>query len=204
MDTDSEAIALYRSLDLDPTEPAKLRVIAHRLLGEGSVRVVHAVSLPGDAALARVGDSWRVYLRRGLSTEQAKFGLAHELAEWHLRQLDYQEHDIEDVADRLAAALVAPAPAFRRLVRTGGDWLAVAQRLQSTESLVALRYGEVIGEPLALVARRVRVRGPETFVWPPEDVIRRAARRKQPGLGLRRAALRDDPHRVVLFAEEAV
>lgn len=172
--------------------------LARRLLGAQAVLAVHAQALPGDAALARVGDEWRIYYRRALSWERREFAIAHELAEWHLRHEDYREPDVEQVADRLAAALVAPRERFARLLREDRRFPVVARQLRATESLCVLRAGEVTGEPLALVAERVRVRG-EPWGWPEtEEEIRRLVVLPRAPRGLARARLRDDPRRVVL------
>ena len=102
----------------------------------------------------------------------------------------------------LAAALLAPRPAFLRARRDlGEDLRAVAERFTMTQTGVALRRGEVLGTPLAVIApARVRVRGPEAWVWPPESTLRAWARR--PLAGLKKTRLTDDPRRVVLEADD--
>lgn len=63
---------------------------------------------------------------------------------------------------------------------------------------MALRIGEVTGEPIALVSRKaVRVRGDE-WGWPSEEEIRRLSRGDLPP-ELRAVRLTDDPKRVFLF-----
>jgi len=153
----------------------------------------------GDAVLARVGSVWRVYLRPRLPPERARFALAHELAEWWLRRTGYAGERVEDVANHLGAALVAPRSRVVRLVRARPTFAELASELEATESLAALRVGEVTGEPLALVSPAlVRVRG-EPWAWPPEDELRRARRGDVPR-GLVKVSL-EERGRVVLRAE---
>jgi hypothetical protein len=65
------------------------------------------------------------------------------------------------------------------MVRAGSSIADLAAQFEATESLVALRVGEATGEPIALVARSVRVRG-EPWEWRPEPALRRALRGDAP------------------------
>lgn len=200
-DIEGTAEAMYRAAGLDPREGASPLALARRLLGPGAVFSYHAASLAGDGQLSRHGDRWRIAIRSGLSPARRRWAIAHELAEWCLTLARYQEPDVEQMADALAAALLAPRQAFLRVLREDGQRLPLlAARFESTESFAALRIGETTDQPLALVAPRrpVRVRGAE-FVWPSEAEIRAmAAGRLAPGLA--RTKLRDDPRRVVIRA----
>jgi hypothetical protein len=174
--------------------------LVHGLLGYGTVRRVHASALPGDAALVRVHQERRIYVRACLARHRRDFAVLHELAEWHLEREDYQGSDREDVADALAAALLTPRRSFAAALRHHGpSFPKLAQHFKSTESLVALRYGEVTLEPLALVAKRVRVRG-QGWVWPSEYELQRVAR-GQKSSGIRSIRLHDDTRRVALLCQ---
>lgn len=199
-DIEGTADALYRAAGFDTTEPIAPMRLARSLLGDGAVLTVRNVSLPGDAVLVRVGADWRIYLRAGASLERRRFAVAHELAEWHLARTGYRENDREEIADALGAALLAPRQLFLRFQRhTGARWPALAHALATSETCVALRHGEVTGEPLAVVApRTLRVRG-DDFVWPDAEQLRRLVAGRLPE-GLRRDRLRDDPRRVVVRA----
>jgi hypothetical protein len=177
--------------------------IARRWLGPGSVELVPRYRMRTPARLARVGDEWRIFVREGLSPQEANFAVGHELGEHWLKREGYDGEDLEQAANYIGAALVAPRPTFVTAVRElGEDWTALSQRFVSTESLVVLRWGEIRCEPLALVSPAlVRVRGPESFVWPEEPTIRRWANGR-PGPGLRKARLADDRRRVVLKVED--
>lgn len=176
--------------------------LARALLGPDAIvrgpRPLHA-----PAALVRVGDAWRIILSRSLLPLYALFAVGHELGHWLLARHGYDGDDEERAADYLGAALLAPRRAFLAARRALGDDLpALADALSMTETGAALRLGEVLGVPLAVVApARVRVRGPKEWVWPDEGTLRRWARRPAPGV--RKTKLRDDPRRVMLGVEDA-
>lgn len=171
--------------------------LARRLLGPGSVQIVPRSALRSLGALTRTGDRWRVALRRGLPPELIGHVVGHELAHWagrrHGVQLD------EDDCNWIGAALVVPKRCVRgALLDHVSD---LAREVHTTQSLVALRVGEALEVPLALVAPlRIRVRGPEEWHWPDADTIRRWARR--PVDMVRPIRLSDDSGRVVVVARE--
>ena len=199
-DADGEAEQLYREAGFDYSEPVRPARIAEVLLGPGCVHRMPPGGVRAFGTFALVHGQPRIYVRSG-PRHEVDFRIAHELAEWHLHRAQYVGGDIEDRANAIAAAVVAPRRAFRRAVAALGadDYARLAFAFRSTQSLVALRRGEVLGDPIALVTPPlVRVRGPEEFVWPEESVLRRAARGGRPGL--RRTKLTDDPRRVILAA----
>lgn len=185
----------------DDDDVPRLGQLATALLGAGAIE--YAPQLRGDGALARVGDQWRVYLRRGLTIERRAFALSHELAEWWLRVRErYDGEDVEIAANYIAAAIMAPRRAFARALRAHGhDFAELAADFRTTETHVALREAELVRMPRAVVTPAlVRVRGPEAWVWPEEAVVRRWARGPAPRL--RKVRLSDDPRRVVLDADD--
>jgi hypothetical protein len=188
-----EAAAIFRAARADPAKPPPPQTLVTRLLGIGSVRVVPASVLPVGGAIARVGDRWRVYLRAGIPSRQARFTVLHELAHWALGS-----SATEDECDALAARLLAPREAFElAMKREGKSFTRLARWFGCTETFAALRYGEVTDEPLVVVApASVRIRGRE-WSWPAEQELRGLVKaRRLPGL--RKARLRDDPRRVAL------
>ena len=169
------------ALDERPNVAALVRALG--------LSVHYGASLPGDAALVRVGDEWRIYLRRKLPRERVAFAVAHELVEWALR--GYIGEDIETRANLGAAAILVPRRALARL--RGCTLHELAEAFKVSETLIALREAEVTGEPRAVVSPAlVRVRGPEAWVWPSERELRRG----HPGM--RRAALCCEARRFVL------
>lgn len=190
------ADGLYIEAGLSP--PTAPSVLARALLGPDALHVVHAGCLPGDGALARVRDEWRIYVRCRLPVPRLRAAVCHELAEWHLARVGYREPDTEAVADAIAAAILTPRALFAREAR-GRTWHQLARLFAVTESCVALREGEVRGTPLALITpARVRVRGSE-FAWPDEASLRRLASGRLPAM-LQRRRLRDESRRVALVA----
>lgn len=119
--------------------------------------------------------------------------MAHELGHFGLQALGYA--NTEDNANGVAAALLMPVASFRaRMREVGPDPRQLALPFRVTESAAVLRYGELSGQPLVLVTpQRVRVRGPEEWVWPSEERLRRG---RVPGLA--KVRLRDDWRRVAL------
>lgn len=179
----------------------KLGVLVRSLLGEDSV--AYTSGLRGDGALARIGATWRIYVRRGLTVERRAFAISHELAEWWLRVRErYQGEDVEQAANYIAAAIMSPRRAFHRALATyGHDFVELAATFRTTETHVALREAELTHLPRAVVSPAlVRVRGPEEWVWPSESTLRSWARGVTPGL--RKVKLTDDPRRVVIDVED--
>ncbi len=127
-----------------------------------------------------------------------RFDVGHELAHWYYRRTGYSGNDLELRCDALSAALLAPMPFFRSIRRRIVDVPDVAQALGTTQSLAALREGEVLGTPTALVQpARIRIRGDE-WGWPSEDELRRYA--KAGHAALRKVRISDEPKRVVIVA----
>lgn len=190
------ADAAYRAASLDPDRP-HITELARALLGPAAIqrgpRPVH-----GPAALIRVGDDWRIVLARSLPPLYAVFAVGHELAHWLLAQHGYDGNDEEAAADYLGAALLAPRRAFLAARRVLGDDLpALAKAFSTTETGAALRLGEVLRVPVAVVSPGlVRVRGPEGWNWPDEATVRGWARVRT--AGLRKVRLTDDPRRVMI------
>lgn len=193
-DVHATAAAILRAAGYDEWDAPGAPALAKRLVGLDRV-----VRDGGRAAAVSLHGLPLIQLPRRGTPAERNFAIAHELAEWWLRRDGYEGERIEEVADAVAAALVAPRLAFAAAVREHGhDYPALAELFCATESLVALRVGEVIGNPIALVAPlRVRARG-EPYEWPPEPELRRVANANPLPSGIVRARLRDDARRVVL------
>jgi len=163
------ALRVYDEAREDPYDPVSPVRLARALIGSDAVTIVprHALRTTW-AMLVRIGDRAHIVVRRDVPEGELGHTIAHELAHWVLRREGMR--DTEEACDYLAAALVAPTSAFRRALALLGPKLArLAKAFRTTETLVALRWGEISWTPLALVRPgRVRVRGQLEFVWPPE------------------------------------
>lgn len=143
------------------------------------IRVVTVPNLIEAGHLATVNGQTTIAVRA--SHREKQFVIAHELA--HFAGIED-----EDEADIAAASLVCRSP-------FGGTWSELAERHGTSETLIALRWAEVTGEPCAVVSpHRVRSRG---FAAVPE-VIRGWVRRPIPGV--RSVRLRDDRKRFAAVA----
>jgi hypothetical protein len=197
---DSEGIAnyLYRLGNVDPQLPIGAEALARSIPEIVAVRD-DATRMMGYSAHTWSPQGRTIWLRRRATPAERNFDCAHELVEFALER----EHSpfIELACDQGAGAVVAPRPAYRRMLGAlGEDFARLAEAFVISESCAALRFGEVTETPLVLVAPGVvRVRGAE-WSWPPESELRRLARARAVPPELRRLRLGDDPRRVVLVA----
>lgn len=196
------AVESYERAGLDPSRPTSSFKVARLLYGENAV-IRPPEMMVSPAALITVDGERRVAVKKGIPLRYARFFVGHELGHLELERIGYvgdKGASVEECCDYYAAALMAPRPATRALQRVFGfDLPSIAKAAGSTETWAALRVGEVMRQPIAVVAPRVRVRGPEEWVWPDESTIRGWVRRLPPGLA--KARLRDDPRRVALIAD---
>lgn len=200
-DAEGDATALHQLAGSDPGNPLGPETIARRLLGRRCIRPAPRTLGPARAALTRNGEQWEIWLPRGLPTRQRTFAIAHELAEWWVRRR--VEPWIEDYADLLAAAIIAPRQAFLPLYReVGADLPELAETFETSETCVALRVGEATGIPCAVISpERVRVRG-EPFGWPPANELRRLASQASPRAPIVRVRLGDQRGRTLIVHDE--
>lgn len=195
------AAAVRREAGLKEEQLEPAARIATRLLGPDGVRMVPRFSTTG--VLARVDGKYRIFIRRGVP--DANFIIAHELGHWSLSHYGIDAGSIETeehLANRIGAAIVAPAGAMRAAYRAHGERLPkLAATFGATQSMVWLRLGEVLEDERALVVGDdVRVRSAGRFPWHP-PAVRLWARGRAPK-GMARAVLRTgyDRGRVVLKA----
>lgn len=196
------AVEFYRRLRLDPERPVDTFRLARLLLGADAIE--RGAALVGEPArVFSLRGQRRIAISRKLSTEYAQFYIGHELGHIVCDELRYRDDDIEMVCDMFGAAVMAPMPAVRALLRAfGRDHEAIADEVCATQTWAALRIAECLGIPRAvLTPARVYARGPEDFVWGPERELRKLARVERPGI--RKAKLTDDPRRLVIDVDEA-
>jgi len=192
---EGEAESILRGAGFDPADPPDVEQLAAAI-----TRVVahHGISAPARF-VASTGELW---LNPRLSPRRRAFSIAHELAERHLARSAYEGDDVEARANAIGAALLVPAPALRVAIRSVGRRLAdLAEVFDVSQSIVALRLGEVTGSPLALVMdRRVAVRG-EPFAWPsPARLVAIAGGREAVPEGVTVERITDARRRAVLAA----
>jgi hypothetical protein len=153
-----------------------------------------------QAVLVKLRGEWQIFVRRGTLPARRSYLVGHELAHWWLRYVGLDTAlsgaEIERHCDRLGAALALPRRALLKALQAGGRESAVtelAQRLRTTQSLVLLRLAECVETPTALVEpRRVIIRGAH-WGWPAAGELRRMVLRPEPGPGLRRVVITDEP-----------
>jgi hypothetical protein len=195
------AVSFYERLGLDPADPVDTFQLARKLLGAGAI--VRGTSLAGLAAkIFTVNGERRIAVNRKLDFAYAQHAVGHELGHVVCDEEGYRGEQLEQVCDAFGAAVMAPLPAVRAMLRAfGRDHVAIADEVCTTQTWAALRVAECLGIPRAIITpRRVYVRGPEEFVWGPDDSLWRLVRIERPGIT--KVRLTDDPRRVVLDVDE--
>lgn len=190
---------IYQRARRDPAHAVGTVHLAVAIFGERCIRLAARRELPGRSALAWPDGVPVIHLRRDLSPTQINHAVAHELGEWLLRIWGFHGPQAEDLCGRIGAALCVPRPAFHLAhSELGENVSALAQAFTVSESLMALRIGECLGHPTALVTpRRVRTRGAE-WHWPTNEHDWRALVKRPDAFGMRRHPVRDARSRIVL------
>lgn len=201
--TEVEALAVdfYRRLELDPERPIDTFRLARKLLGPEAIE--RGTSIVGERAKTfMLHGRRRIAVSRKLPVEYAQHAVGHELGHIVLDELGYRDEDVERVCDLFGAAIMAPLPSVRAMLRAfGRDHQAIADEVCSTQTWAALRIAEALGMARAVVTpQRVYARGPEAFAWGGERELRKLVRVERPGV--RKVRLTDDPRRVVLDVDE--
>lgn len=190
-------------------EPVLATRIAARLLGPNAVAL--DPSMAGAAYLRHAGDAYQIVVNPAAS--DVRFHVAHEIGEWALRSLAHfrgTEQQRERAANRLAAAILAPAKAVLKACSCGvpcstfGEHIPrLAERFGISQTAVVLRLAEVRGDERAVVTRtgNVLVRSRGAFPWAEVPVVD-IARGTRRWTGLSKARLRGgiDEGRVALMA----
>jgi hypothetical protein len=211
VDADRTQVAIYELAGLEPARPRTPLRIAYRLPGMRAVREFPAAEVWGDGEVVLDGPhEWEIHLRAGLATQRADFVIAHEMAEWIFARIGKRwPHFLqkERACDAVAAALIAPHPAFSdALDDCGEDLCALAKSFAVSETFAALRVAEVRDVARAVIGGpRPRVRGPANWPLPATQLARDSALlAERPNLdGVRYTRLTDDPRRVVLAPDAA-
>ena len=154
-DVEIEALAIEIRRAAGASDEAVISVVdvVVHWMGAGSVDVVDR--MVGRASLVVVNGTPRIMAKRGAA--DLRFAVAHELGHWALRYLVRiaLDHVTEErAANTFAAALLAPAVLVHRAYAFFGENIGVAaDRLHLSQTSLALRLGEVRGDPRAVVTR---------------------------------------------------
>lgn len=121
-----EGVALYESLPVD------LELVAHCY----GLRLV-------ESAMSAVAGNVVTYAR-GPDPAQTRFDQAHELAHIVVRGRGYSRRDEERIADALAARMLLPDGATKRLMAScGGDLACLVSEAQVPWKVAAYRFTEL-------------------------------------------------------------
>lgn len=206
MDTtwcEGAAVSLYERLGFDPSKPISTFRIARAWLGADAI--VRPPVYMGTASTFIYDGRRRIAIARKVPDLQAGHLVGHEIGHGLLAEIGYCDDDEEDMADLIGAALLAPAPAVWMFYRIFGPraFAEMADQVGSSETWAALRLAEVRNIPRAVITpQKVRVRGPDNFVWGSEADVRHLAKSRATRPGVTKIRLRDDPRRIVLDVEE--
>lgn len=169
------ARALYLAAGLDPDVPARPIELARRLWGDDAVRVIPSREWrhPGPAVAIPWRGKPQIHLSSRSGERLREFNCGHELGELEGLRLGLTGEETEQLADRVAGAIIAPREAFLAALRSGLGLPGLAKTFFATRSMLALRTGEVTGRGTALVTpTSVRTRGRPAGGWPAESYLR--------------------------------
>lgn len=200
-DAERLAVEALERVNIDASAITPWTKIVRLMLGaDAIVRIPRLVGQP--AALHVIHGRPRIALSAKIPYEYQGFYALHEVGHWLVAEHRMRPDDEEAFADAVAAALLAPKPAFQRVVRAVGfDYSAISDEVVQTETWAALRTAEIYGIPTVVVAKRLRIRGDETWVWGESEAeIRALSRQDRPGI--HKTKLTDDPKRIVLTASK--
>ncbi len=189
---------LYSLAKLEPDEVLFPSSLAEHLFGEGCIQRVPGMI--GNASLGRAGARRYIGVRSSFTGARFEHLVGHELGHFVLNLREYRGDDTESACDFVGAAIMTRRRPFARSARgRERDFAQLAADWETTETMVALRVGEVLGLPIAVITPElVRARGP--IDWPEEGILRELARTGGPGLA--RVQLTDDRRRVALVGDE--
>lgn len=163
IEAEQESLRAYNEAGLDPERPPPISELCAGLFG---TRPQPIAGLSREATMGVLRGEVRIYYRAGTWAARARFGVAHEMGHGRRRQHHGSIGDVEARADLLGACLVAPRPAFERMVaRVGHSVYDLAHAFGTTHAAALLRLGEVTGRPVRLLGERERTRG-DAFEWP--------------------------------------
>lgn len=198
---ESFALEIRKMAGLGDEELTLATRMAARLLGPDAVALDPTMS--SAAYLRRVEGGWQIVVNP--NAQDLRFNVAHEIGEWALRtvaQFQGSPEARERAANRIAAALLAPAKVVRLATAMGERLPELADGFGLSQTAMVLRLAEVRGDERAVVTRtgNVILRTQGAFPWAEVPVVDVARGRRW--AGLRKATLAGgiDHGRVALIA----
>lgn len=70
-------MAIYKLAGFEPDSPVGIGKLVKSILGTS---VEAKPNLRAKAQISRIGDVWRIYVRKGLTIERMRFEVGHELS----------------------------------------------------------------------------------------------------------------------------
>lgn len=131
----------------------------------------------GEGEIEPYRGDFRILLLTGLSPQESSFAAAHEISHVWFRRTGaafLTQDDEEDAADQVAAALLMPAALLlRSFILHDPDFPALALEYGVSQTAMALRFGELTGQPVAIVgASRPLFRGQPPVAPGPVSCLR--------------------------------
>lgn len=193
---EGEISATYRDARLDPANAPGVIQLARRVPGIVGVEFVSVLGAWSSELVENDDGTATIRVRDGLTLQAMLWNVGHELGEFRLRRRQpfaYVEPDRERVCNNLAAGYLMPRPALRnRFLTFGVEQLPrIASSFGVTQVMLALRVGEALDIPVAVVGvGLVRRRGPVDHL-PADHDLAKIVRRKRPPRGWQLAQLSD-------------
>lgn len=178
-DAEGTARYLYERAGFEYKNEVLPSLIAERLYGSGCVRVV-----AHSARLAEVTThGGRVRIAVAARAREPEWLIGHELAHLAEGTRHARGGETEARCDLVGACLLMPPWSFRQaLSRFGEDYVALAENFGTSETAVALRVGEVLGEGRVVVTPHTVLARGEVQIT--EDEARHLAKRGGPGVAV--------------------
>lgn len=201
VDVEREALWLLERAGYTARDAPGAYAIAVGLLGPDCLVKVSSKALfrGSQGELAEASGHYTIRVSASASPTRKALVTMHEIGHWHLRQIGYRGADVEELCDAIAAALIVPRTALEESLSIHGErWRCLADDFGTSETIVVLRYGEVMHRPVAVFdSRVVYIRGPR-YSWPASPEGLRRLAKTTPQIKARR--LGDNRRRTALIA----
>lgn len=198
-EAEGSARAILQSAGYHIDDNPGLRAVAVKILGSAAIRVVQPGAIGwAKSELAMAGGGARIWLSSREPRSRWPHLIGHELGHLYLGHHGHGSAELEELCDAIGGALTCPRAAFESAVgRLGLRLGRLAREFCTTQTSAALRLGEVLRRPTAVVTPgRVRFRG-DAWGWPPEAETRLLRPPRSP---VEKIRIGDEPNRFALLA----